>query len=161
MKTLKDAIAIIMAQPPELHYPAYYADLLSEADVPEANIGKCSEIPNSSDLIKRQDAIDALSVGKEALSRVLDEIDVVDTDREKYSWGLGLIESSIKDIEELPSAEPERKKGKWIADALDNGIYHCSECGTDAPVEPTGGTEYKSNYCPNCGLDMRGETDED
>lgn len=59
------------------------------------------------DLISRAAVIDVLSVGKELLSRVLDDIDVVGTDREKYSWGLGLIESYIKDIEELPSAQPE------------------------------------------------------
>ena len=57
------------------------------------------------DYVDRQAAIDELSFGKEMLSRVLDGIDVVSTDREKYSWGLGLIESSIKDIEELPSAD--------------------------------------------------------
>ena len=60
------------------------------------------------DDISRQAAIDVLSLGKEMLSRVLDDMDVVGTDREKYSWGLGLIESDIKDIEELPSAQPER-----------------------------------------------------
>jgi len=60
MKTLKDAIEIILAEPPEMHYPAYYADLLREADVPDMNIGKCSEIPNSSETIYRQAAIDAL-----------------------------------------------------------------------------------------------------
>jgi hypothetical protein len=63
-------------------------------------------------------------------------------------------------VKQLPPAEPERKKGKWIVDALANNIWHCSECGTDAPVEPTGGTEYKSNYCPCCGFDMRGEENE-
>ena len=59
------------------------------------------------DLIERQAVIDVLSLGKELLSRVLDDMDVVGTDREKYSWGLELIESYIKDIEELPSAQPE------------------------------------------------------
>ena len=59
------------------------------------------------DLIDRQAAIDILSLGKEILSRVLDDTDVVGVDREKYSWGLGLIESYIKDIEELSSAQPE------------------------------------------------------
>ena len=59
------------------------------------------------DLIERQAAIDILSLGKEILSRVLDDTDVVGVDREKYSWGLGLIESYIKDIEELSSAQPE------------------------------------------------------
>lgn len=59
-----------------------------------------------SDLISRAEAVDVLSLGKEILSRVLDDIDVVSTDREKYSWGLELIESIIKDIEDLPSAQP-------------------------------------------------------
>lgn len=76
-------------------------------DLPDRNVGKCSEIPNSSDTISRKDAIDTLSVGREILSRVLDEIDVVGTEREKFSFGLGLIESSIKDIEELPFVQPE------------------------------------------------------
>ena len=59
------------------------------------------------DLIERQDAIDMLNVGAELLRRVLDDADVIGADREKYSWGLGLIESYIDDIEELPSAQPE------------------------------------------------------
>ena len=59
------------------------------------------------DLIERQTAIDVLSLGKELLSRVLDDMDVVGADREKYSWGLELIESYINDIEELPPAQPE------------------------------------------------------
>ena len=66
------------------------------------------------DLISRQAAIDALSLGKEVLSCVLDDMDVVGTDREKYSWGLGLIESCINDIEELPSAQSE--------------IIYCKDC---------------------------------
>lgn len=43
--SLKKAIDLIMAQPPEPHYPAYFADLLREADVPDKNVG---------DLISRQ-----------------------------------------------------------------------------------------------------------
>lgn len=59
----------------------------------------------------------------------------------------------------LQEVKPERKKGKWIADVdrwgdvvtTVNG-YICSECkvfNTD-----------KDNYCPNCGADMRGDSDE-
>jgi len=59
------------------------------------------------DCISRQAAIDALLTGKEFLMRVLDDTDVVGQDREKYSWGLGLIEECINNIEELTSAEPE------------------------------------------------------
>jgi len=63
MSNFDKAIEIILAEPPEMHYPAYYADLLSkayyadllrEADVTGKNVGKCSEIPNSSDTISRQ-----------------------------------------------------------------------------------------------------------
>lgn len=65
----------------------------------------CEEIEPNEDLISRQEVIEALFVNKEMLNRVLDNTDVVSTDREKYSWGLGLIESNIEDIEELPSAQ--------------------------------------------------------
>ena len=46
------------------------------------------------------------------LSRVLDDTDdVVGCEREKYSWGLGLIEAYINDMKELPPAQPEQR---WI-----------------------------------------------
>lgn len=64
----------------------------------------------NNDTISRQAAIDVLSLGKEILSRVLDDMDVVGIDREKYSWGLKLIEESINDIEELPPAQQKPLK---------------------------------------------------
>ena len=61
-----------------------------------------------SDLISRQAAIDVLGVGKKVLSRVLDDTDdVVGCEREKYLWGLGLIEAYINDMKELPSAQSD------------------------------------------------------
>ena len=60
------------------------------------------------DLISRQAAIDTLNVGAELLRRVLDEADIVGVERAKYEWGLGLIESYISDMKELPSAQ------QWI-----------------------------------------------
>ena len=86
-----------------------------------------------SDLINRQDAIDILSLGEEILNRVLDDMDVVGTDREKYSWGLGLIESNIKDIEDLPSADASLMQDRCKIDAssdlisrraLRDAMYH-------------------------------------
>ena len=59
-------------------------------------------------------------------------------------------------IKELPSVKPERPKGEWITDDL-SGIISCSRCGNDAPMETTGGGQYKSKFCPDCGADMRGE----
>lgn len=79
-----------------------------------------------SDLISRAEAVDALSLGKEILSRALDDIDVVSTDREKYSWGLELIESIIKDIEDLPSTQPEPHYDEWCDDCKEyDKERHC------------------------------------
>lgn len=42
--------------------------------------------------------------------------------------------------------------GKWVAEEneeMEIDGYHCSVC--DLPME----TEEKSNFCPNCGADMR------
>ena len=59
------------------------------------------------DLIDRQAAIETLNVGAELLKRVLDDADIVGAERAKYEWGLGLIESYISDMKDLPSAQPE------------------------------------------------------
>jgi hypothetical protein len=56
-----------------------------------------------------------------------------------------------KIVENLPSAHPERKKGKW----LNKGtvFWQCDQC-----VERyTGRTKKIPNFCPNCGADMREE----
>lgn len=70
------------------------------------------------DLIDRQAAIEVLDVGAELLRRVLDETDVVGAEREKYKWGLGLIESYIADMEELPSAQPDSSFITWLLDEI-------------------------------------------
>lgn len=53
----------------------------------------------------------------------------------------------------LPSAQPERKKGKWIRTRTmtHDGELYCDQCEQEHP-------EQKKiwNFCPNCGADMRG-----
>ena len=58
-----------------------------------------------------------------------------------------------KDLRNLPSAQPERIKGHWV-----NG--RCDKCNGHAPFWCMASTYYASNFCPNCGADMRGEQDE-
>ena len=62
------------------------------------------------------------------------------------------------EIGNLPSAQPERKKGEWLPDNRpDGGFWVCSEC--KFPSEAfAANVLYK--FCPNCGADMRGEKDE-
>ena len=58
----------------------------------------------------------------------------------------------------LPSAQPERKKGKWIPQDHNktNGIastlvYYYPKCSV------CGHCDDYTNFCSNCGADMRGE----
>ena len=62
-------------------------------------------------------------------------------------------------IRQLPSAQPERKKGKWIEayDPFNRISGRCSVCGWEAHLYED--DVVGMNYCPNCGADMRGEED--
>lgn len=70
----------------------------------------------------------------------------------KACWVLDMLD----EVEQFQSSDVRPAvRGKWIVDSIASNIFTCSVCGQDAPVEPTGGTEYKSNFCPNCGADLR------
>ena len=91
-----------------------------------------------SDLISRQAAIDALETVKSCLVE------------EEHQF----LDCLISDMKKLPSAEPERKKGKWIkADSQQYfrkhyPLFTCSACGYRKD------SQKKWNYCPNCGARM-------
>lgn len=80
----------------------------------------------------------------------------------------GFASKCITAIEDAPTIE-ERKKGKWIrmSDA-DGDYYCCSQCGEELPRYmteiPSWDRPYphkksidKTDFCPNCGSDMRGK----
>ena len=54
---------------------------------------------------------------------------------------------------ELPAAQPERKKGKWIYNSP--VTMKCDQCGL--VIKDWDWHRFK--FCPNCGADMRGEQD--
>ena len=68
----------------------------------------------------------------------------------------------LKDVKltDLPSAQSERKegkwKGKWVRDEF--GSY-CSYCGFYAYRDKFE-RPWESNFCPNCGTDLREEKKE-
>lgn len=110
-----------------------------------------------SDIISRQAAIDEIDEGAELIRRVLDNMELVGGERSKFAWGLGLLESCIDALNELPSVQPERKTGEWIEHNPHKWglgiIFECTECGYEVDCE-------EPNFCPNCGADMRGENNE-
>ncbi len=99
------------------------------------------------DLISRQAAI-------EAMMRLQKE------DEEAY--GVSIPEGfdgerAAEALSKLPSAEPERKTGRWEYHHYGSGCgnWHCTACGDIAIVS---GIEA---YCPNCGAKMEVEHETD
>ena len=91
------------------------------------------------DLISRQAAIDAILHNQKVYSNNFGD-DPID----KYT--IAIIDNDAQTIAQLSSAQPMRKKGKWLKD---DRKWMCSECG-ELVIDDD------HNFCPNCGTDMRG-----
>lgn len=106
-----------------------------------------------SDLIRKQDAIDALKKYEELESNNF-------TDTSPISMmTVATIANCIEEIINIPSAEPERRKGKWIEqdDGWDGVYYECSCCKEAFTLLDGTPSDNLYNFCPNCGADLRGE----
>lgn len=141
----------------------------------------CSENPNNSDCISRQAAIDALwEIRREevingrrfenhcSLSTAVDVIrdlpsaqpelaqDLPNTCTDAISRQAAIdatwFEIDRQTILNLPPAQPERIRGRWIEKPHVYGVAYCSLCDYELHTNDT-------NFCPNCGADMRGEQD--
>lgn len=115
-----------------------------------------------SDCISRQAAIDAL---REEVEFEYDEKD--------EQWYYIEADMAIGAIERLPSAQPERMRGRWqeitasdcsgydpVLAGYDDPVvgYVCSVCHEGYEKEVMGKTAW--DYCPNCGSYNGGEQDE-
>lgn len=80
-----------------------------------------------------------------------------------------VLKQTISDINNMPSAQPERKRGEWefyedrspvwdiAGEKTWARAYKCSECGfVHAVIEDFGIYQ----YCPQCGADMREDNHE-
>ena len=121
-----------------------------------------SNVPDTNvwDLISRQAAIDAIKDyivdPDKAVSKYEDNV---------FNYNAGL-KSAAQAVVDLPSAQPEQKKGKWIDEKINSytSRTYCSECGNSAPFICVSGDYYgrymhgeinKTEFCPHCGADMR------
>ena len=105
-----------------------------------------------SDLISRQEAIDYF----------VTNIGVVDEDGFSVDDYDELMKVWTERFSGIPSAEPERKTGKWV----DRAVYYLAKCEYQTAKCSVCGmyltTPYmyyfdEYRFCPNCGADMRGE----
>ena len=105
------------------------------------------------DCISRQAAIDALENDKAALDKIIKGMSAYDVRLDAYVSQRNQVDYDIYAIKQLPPAEP--KRGKW--NRLDMDTFNCNQCGTTFVLNQ--GSE-KMHFCPNCGVDMRGEQDD-
>ena len=136
----------------------------------------------SSDCIYRQQALDAIRNIKAITGTSDDEILLIDKAEAQTELMMlpsaqqcmtatsnTMVSETVKipvmdgTTERLPSAEPERKKGKWEyfsenIDGLSFGIKRCSMCGASKPMKLFHWEDTEINFCPNCGADMREDT---
>lgn len=108
--------------------------------------------PNENDAISRGEAIAAVKTGTIEALTLYGQSNALRT----------AMTESVQIIAGLPSREPERKKGHWKPFDLTWGrnIYACSVCGNSCDV-PTEMGKLIFDYCPNCGADMRGRSDDE
>ena len=116
----------------------------------------------SDDLISRQEAIEALW---KALYEYEDKTEKQFQESEDLDVGDWIehrvFVQNMNDIDRqtilnLPPAQAERKKGKWIAPATEQ-IYRCSVCEEYTTLEVP---RLFYHYCPNCGAEMEGSNGE-
>ena len=102
-----------------------------EAYVPDMNVG---------DTISRQAAINEIAKW------------MLEYGGEKEKRERDALENVANGIKKLPSVQP--RNGKWAGTGYSErfGIFICDNCGKFATM--------KSEFCPNCGADMRGSQDE-
>ena len=88
-----------------------------------------------------------------------DAIDAVEKESQiDGAYGYMDTKSIVDLLNNLPSAQPQRMRGRWKRTYLDHeamgerpSIFYCSACNQCIA--------YPTNYCPSCGADMRGEAD--
>lgn len=94
------------------------------------------------DMVYRQVVIDEIEYELEMINSALDSLTLDFNTRERLLQRKGEAREILNFIQQLPSAKPERKRGKWYD--VGSLSCRCSECGCKSQKEYL--------FCPNCGV---------
>ena len=103
------------------------------------------------DCISRQAAIDALDEQIALCNKALGSFDISMKDEYAVKVERASLKAYRETLNVLPSAQPERKKGRWVYNSP--VTMKCNQCGL--VIKDWDWHRFK--FCPNCGADMRGE----
>ena len=92
------------------------------------------------------------------MADLIDRQAAYDTLTDYYHHRTATQHEALRDaLSRVPSAQPERKTGRWKEEPDPYGFFDtipvCSECGCTTTMRT------KTLFCPHCGADMRGESD--
>lgn len=100
-------------------------------------------------------------------TQFMDDAEISSFGRWQWSNGFNTALTAVGiDLKKMPSAQPERKTGRWIKPTgmmppEHHGHYECSECGAWAMrpwLRPWKGVVL-TDFCPACGIPMRKDGD--
>ena len=116
---------------------------------------KCSETPKSSERTSETAQADhTADISKKVCVDTISRQAAIDA--------LDCINGAEEVLRALPSVQPERKNGRWVA--VGERYVKCSKCGLETTKNELRGIalfgKNEPYFCPNCGADMRGEQDE-
>lgn len=105
-----------------------------------------------SDLIERQRAI-------ELIHSLYPSAPIMRKNRELWEKKYKPYIEAEKALEQSPSAQPERKKGKWVGYDGDwlKTMCKCSECGAMIDINE----KYRNFFCYHCGARMENNNESD
>ena len=77
----------------------------------------------------------------------------------RFDLGVSKVEAynAVEMLRKLPPIQP--KRGKWIKTARWGRVYYCNQCRNYLDFDGVNAGRGSTNFCPNCGADMRGEQD--
>jgi hypothetical protein len=130
-----------------------YRKHLMTSDEPPSELYKAAEVGTNmaslgTDCISRQQAIDAIEHITTSMSICVNSDECHGMKR--------MQRQAVIELVNMPTIQP--KRGKWIEiETFDDSRYmKCDQCKT---VQVFYYGKRNTNYCPNCGADMRGEQD--
>jgi len=109
---------VVPALPDEL--PEGRPDWCPLVDVPDTNVGKCSEFPNNSDCVSKRVAVEAIA--NQSRFSAEEIINICDKSVQDENGWLGGLKEAILAVLELPSAQPEQRYTEEELRVFQHGI---------------------------------------